>query len=797
MNKVTLPTFPIKTKPFKKVMLNTIEEFEKALKKCADNNLCSFDFETGPNSIAKERYDEKAEQILNRYKELVRDKEVHEKMADTASNIKAAERVFKNRSKELEDKLKDLNKWYNAVPFDPYYGEVCFLSFCHDTATGYGIYVTEENYKKIFDLFDKYILSNELVAKVAFNVEFESMYCLRYEKYMLGLIIDPLVMAVRCMQVVAPEMIVDQKRPSSGHGLKNQARTFLGVEMTNFEDLLASKEAKFFNDIPTNDKDATDYAIEDSIYSLYLAEYWSDVARAISIDTESSPFDTYFDWLLSIEMPFMAVIGQMRFHGMTWDEEKGNETYLFALKEQERATKSIVDTCNRVCDKMIEAGIPEDVVNFYRDIDPGKTGKTKAVRTFLFDVLNVPKAAVSKTTGEPSMDKESMLDIVFMVEHNLRDLKEEEYLGLELPDEINKMTPYQLKAYDVLNRPSMLFKEDVLELLNHISDVQKFGTLISSHIEGRKRYVNNFTKRIHCSYTPWTETSRTNSSRPNGQNVPRPDNDPFGIRSLYRAAEGKVLVLIDYAGFELRLMAWQSGDENMLNILNNDGDLHTATACVMTGKEPEDITKQERFLAKAGNFGINYGGTEHSLRSTLKKMEIRKSLNDCAKIVKAINTAYPKISEYQRNIARLASINGYVETIFGYKRLLTNINHRRRDLRSSDERRAANTPIQGSAADIVKYAQIMIYRYIAKNNLHKFVNQIAQVHDEIILEVDAKKHIVQDVINNCLQIMEKDAIANANNFTVKLKADVSIAEKGWGDKIDYKDWITKNGEKQN
>ncbi|MFJ5716561.1 DNA polymerase [Neobacillus sp. NPDC093127] len=299
----------------------------------------------------------------------------------------------------------------------------------------------------------------------------------------------------------------------------------------------------------------------------------------------------------------------------------------------------------------------------------------------------------------------------------------------------------------------------------------------------------------------------------NGQNVPRPDNDEFKIRNFFIPKPGKVLFFIDFSGFELRLMTWKSGDEVMTELFNTGGDMHRRTASVMTGKPESEITKKERTDAKAGNFGISYGGTEHALQTTFKTQYlIRKSLDACLQIVNAVKNAYKRIPEYQRNIVLDAREKGYVQTIYGYIRMLPGINSPGRKERGGSERQAANTPIQGSAADIMKRAQNDVYDKIGEDTFnarewekevqklgqaaaseivnesifqHGHVDMIAQIHDEIIFEIDDNPQLVKKVGDWVKDCMEREPL---KNFPVPIIADASVGYR-WGDKNDFGKWI--------
>lgn len=805
--KINWPPKPV-IKPYKIVIVKTLEQLNDALHVFKENSMFSFDYETGPDKKTFATF----KTIMQKYQKdllaLQEDYAIHMQMKVTATAKKQALKVLKNREKELSEAFEEEKVFFKESPFDPHRADICAVSMCGDLDTCYVAYFLDtgnsnflqgedlsvnEKRKAFFEILADRVFNDESIVKVAFNLEFESLHSLKHKCYISKPVFDPFIASVRCMQVVAWDEIIDAKKPSSGKGLKAQTLQYLGVEMTPFETVLVANNVEFFNQLSSDNESAAKYSAEDSIFSLYLANYWYDIARQIPIEkfNDGSPrvYTNYAEWLSDIEIPFMRVIGEMRYHGMTWDEKKCEEIYKQAIEKQEEITKEIGLICDRVCDKLVAKGLPEASISMFRNINAGKTGKTGIVRTLLFDIMGAPKAEMSKLTGDPSMDKEAMLDILFMVENNLLNLNEEKYLGMELPENFHMMNAAQINAHTIKTRKDSFFKQEMIDLLNAISDMQKYGTLISSHIEGRKKYKNPVTGRIHSSYTVWTETSRTNSSRPNGQNVPRFDNDPLKIRSLYRAAKGKILVLIDYSGFELRLMAWKANDQYMLKLLNEGGDLHKATACAMTGKKPEEITKHERSLAKAGNFGINYGGTEHSLQSTLKTMDMRVSLPDCLKIVNAIKKTYPGIPRFQQDIAIQARKLGFVDTIYGFKRVLKDINASRRDLRGSDERRAANTPIQGSAADIMKRAQNSIYDYIGKYKLHDSVNMIAQIHDEVIIEMDEDIPLKSAILKDIMEIMARPPF---EGFPVAMPGDCSVTNAGWGDKVSLENWL-KNG----
>jgi DNA polymerase-1 len=227
----------------------------------------------------------------------------------------------------------------------------------------------------------------------------------------------------------------------------------------------------------------------------------------------------------------------------------------------------------------------------------------------------------------------------------------------------------------------------------------------------------------------------------------------------------------------------------MQNAFKNHEDLHKKTAATMTGKPEAEVVKHERSVAKAGNFGICYGGTEYALQGTFKEMGIRKSLPECAAVVDAVKVTYPGIPEYQRDVVIEAREKGYSETIYGYIRPLDHINSPVESARRSDERRAQNTPIQGSAADIMKDDQNELYDWVGENDLDGHVDQCQQIHDEVIMELDDDPELVKMVDAKTKEIMER---LPWEGFPVPMEAEASVGYN-WKDKMSVEKWLELKG----
>lgn len=658
----------------------------------------------------------------------------------------------------------------------------------------------DEARKLFMDTLEKHFFHNPEILKIAVNIGFEAKHSLRHAKYIQMPVADPLVAWVRCLQLVAPEQIPDPKKPTSGKGLKPMTKQIFGVEMTDFIALLQKHAAKAFDELDADSTDALVYSAEDSDYAVQHYLYWLEVMKQIP---------GYEKWLHDIEMPFGRVIGLMEYWGMAWDDNLAQVKAEEAQLMQERAAEEI---------KLII----KNAIGL--DVNPGKTGKTKAVKDAIFKSMKLPVARVSSKTTEPSLDEEALLDMIFMLENNLVDIDEEKYLTVNLPPDWEEIDPdlppapreewlgdpeekakaqaaYAARykramslsreergAIRIAKRPPHPYKEAGIALLEQLKKIQTYTTLLGSHIEGRRKYINVVTGRIHAEYTPWTETARLNSKHPNGQNVPRTDNDEFGIRNFYTPRPGKVLFMIDFSGFELRLMAWRSSDQVMIEIFRTGGDIHRKTASEATGKPEELVEKKERQDAKPVNFGVSYGATEHAVQKTFKTdYGMRKSLDYCLHLLNAVKRAYPGIPKFQREIALEAREKGWVSTIYGYIRLLPGITSSKNFLRQRAERQAANTPIQGSAADVMKRAQNAVYDEIGRGAYlrHGSTDMIAQIHDEIIFEMDDDPVIVEAAYKWIKAEMEKPPLPE---FPVPIEAEASCAY-AWGKKISADKWL--------
>ena len=314
--------------------------------------------------------------------------------------------------------------------------------------------------------------------------------------------------------------------------------------------------------------------------------------------------------------------------------------------------------------------------------------------------------------------------------------------------------------------------EEVLESLSSkhpivkkILEYRGIKKLLSTYVEALPEMINPKTGKIHTSYNQTvTATGRLSSSNPNLQNIPIRDEMGKEIRRAFIPDEGHVFFSADYSQIELRIMAHLSEDENMVNAFNAGEDIHTATSAKIYGVEISEVTKDMRRNAKTANFGIIYGISAFGLSERLGI-----SRTEAKTLIEGYFKTYPQVQEYISNSINKAKDNGYVETIFGRKRYLSDINSANSVVRAFAERNAVNAPIQGSAADIIKIAMVNIDRRFTQENIQS--QMILQVHDELnfnVLESELEK--VKEIVIEEMQ--------NAYKLRVPLIADYGVG-KNW------------------
>ena len=291
--------------------------------------------------------------------------------------------------------------------------------------------------------------------------------------------------------------------------------------------------------------------------------------------------------------------------------------------------------------------------------------------------------------------------------------------------------------------------------------------LISTYADALPNLISTLDGKVHTTFNQaLTATGRLSSNNPNLQNIPIRTERGREIRKAFVPSNPQGFILsADYSQIELRLMAHMSCDPHFLEAFRNGADLHTATAAKIFGVAPEQVSKEERSRAKVANFGIIYGISAFGL-----SQRMGLSRKDSKEFIETYFATYPGIKEYMEKTIAQGREQGFVETIFGRKRYLPDINSRNANLRSFNERNAINAPLQGSAADIIKIAMINLHRRMQEMRLKSRL--ILQVHDELVL----------DVVPEELELLS-GLVKETMESVVELKVPL-IAECGYG-----KNWL--------
>lgn len=291
--------------------------------------------------------------------------------------------------------------------------------------------------------------------------------------------------------------------------------------------------------------------------------------------------------------------------------------------------------------------------------------------------------------------------------------------------------------------------------------------LKSTYLDGLTRMVNPGTGRIHTSFNQTaTATGRLSSSNPNLQNIPVRGEAGREIRKAFVADEGRTLVAADYSQIELRVFAHYSEDDVFLNAFRRDEDVHSRTAAEIFGVGVDAVSSEERRVAKVINFGILYGMGPQKLSE-----ELGVDFKTAKTYIASYLDRYQGVARYREAVVDQAKREGYVSTLFNRRRYLPDISHKNRAIRAEAERMAVNSPIQGTAADLIKKAMVSLHRRLREEKLRARI--LLQVHDELVVEAPDEE--IEEVVPLLKREMEE-----AHPLKVPLKVDVKVG-RSWGE----------------
>lgn len=303
-------------------------------------------------------------------------------------------------------------------------------------------------------------------------------------------------------------------------------------------------------------------------------------------------------------------------------------------------------------------------------------------------------------------------------------------------------------------------KEDGAKIAKAILEYRKLAKLKNTYVDAipKLRDENN---RVHTTFNQiGTTTGRLSSSDPNLQNIPVKTDEGIKIRQGFIAKKGSILMGIDYSQIELRVLAQLSGDENLRAAYQNNMDLHSLTARkIFELSENDEVTREQRIIAKTINFSIIYGKTAFGLAK-----ELGITQREASEYIERYFNQYPRVKEFEKEIVEFTEKNGYTETLFGRRRIIEGINSKNKNIKSQAERMAVNSVIQGTAAEVLKQVMIEIYRYIKDK---AGISLLLQVHDELIFEIsqdrlEEYRENIEKIMRECVKFDSVPLEINTN-----------------------------------
>ena len=291
-------------------------------------------------------------------------------------------------------------------------------------------------------------------------------------------------------------------------------------------------------------------------------------------------------------------------------------------------------------------------------------------------------------------------------------------------------------------------------------DYRKLNKLKTTYVDTLPNLVDS-NSRIHTSFNQiGTATGRLSSSEPNLQNIPVKTDDGIKIREGFVAEEGKVLMSIDYSQVELRVLTSMSKDENLIEAYREEKDLHDLTARrIFNLSDSDDVTREQRTIAKIINFSIIYGKTAFGLAK-----ELKIPVKDASEYIKKYFEQYPRVTTFEKEVIEFGEEHGYVKTLFGRKRYISGIDSKNKTIKAQTERMAVNTVIQGTAAEVLKKVMLKVYETLKDKD---DIALLLQVHDELIFEVEESSvekysEILADIMKNTVKLEDVNLNININ-----------------------------------
>ncbi|MFA5576190.1 MAG: DNA polymerase I [Tissierellaceae bacterium] len=428
---------------------------------------------------------------------------------------------------------------------------------------------------------------------------------------------------------------------------------------------------------------------------------------------------------------------------------KGRRNYGQLTREELGEMVSFsLDTVFRIEDKMKAIIEEQEMMGLYREIELPLVQVLASMEYLGFkidvDELNRLGEEYDKEIEELTNEIYRLADMDFNI-NSPKQLGEVLFDKLSLPIIKKTKTGYSTDA-EVLDK-----LKDMHPMVGKVLRYRQIVKLKSTYIDGLLALIKKDTNRIHSSFNQTiTSTGRISSTEPNLQNIPVRTEDGRKIRRAFIAQDGYSLLDADYSQIELRILAHISKDPKLMDAFIHNEDIHRKTASEVFGVALEDVTSHMRSSAKAVNFGIIYGISDYGL-----SRDLSITRKEAKEYIDKYLANYRLVKDYMENIVHLGKKEGYVETILHRRRYVPELQARNFNIKSFGERIAMNTPIQGSAADIIKMAMVRVFSELRKRGLKSRL--ILQIHDELIIEapedeIEEVKKLLRDIMENSIKL---------------------------------------------
>ena len=634
---------------------------------------------------------------------------------------------------------------------------------------------------KIVNIF-KPLYEDPKILKVGQNLKYDLEVLINYNVQLQGPMWDTMI----AHYLIQPEL---------RHNMDFMAEIYLNYHTIHIEELIGKKGKNQLSMRDLKPDAIKDYACEDADITLQLKQ-------KLEQELLNNKCDELF---YNIEMPLMQVLAEMEINGVRINENSLKETSNIFNERLTELKQEIFEIAGEEFNISSPKQVGDIIFGKLKIIDNPKKTKSwqyvtneKELQSLIdsheivgkiIEYRKLNSILTERTKKKPTVQQMPDLFGLNTGAENDDVMKQSSHLEVskqmnELEKEIFKlagekfkiMSPKQVGTilFDkmkIINNPKKtetwqyVTNEEILQQLKNkhkivekILSYRETEKLIGTYVDALPTLVNKRTGHIHTSFNQTiTATGRLSSSDPNLQNIPVRGEDGKEIRKVFVPEPGCLFFSADYSQIELRVMAHLSGDDNMINVFKEGKDLHAATAATIYKKDINEVSRDERTKSKRANFGIIYGITVFGLAERLGI-----SRDESKQLIDGFFETFPKVKEYMEKAVATARQKEYVETLFGRRRYLKDINSQNTTVRSFAERNAINAPIQGTAADIIKVAMIRIFQRF--KNEHIRSKMILQVHDELNFSVyPEEKEIVKRIVLEEMQ--------NAISLKVPLVAD--------------------------